>query len=182
MPALRLNHVEFAFRPGEDHLVMALVEAIGCGWYEVDAAPYGKYLVIRLDESDHGDNDMFASEAEAEQLALERALGQALEVNSGLSEAVTGFRALQTERPYRATHIGLRLPSVGALDEAVVRLQSLAAGVMAGRLSLGSPMSRSAEEARATSSPMKQLWIATDVISTGLLTFGQQIELQAYAS
>jgi len=67
-----------------------------------------------------------------------------------------------------------------ALDEAIAKLEALAGGALHGRLRLGAPMSRGADEARATDSPMKQLWIATDVISTGLLTFGQQIELQAY--
>jgi hypothetical protein len=27
---------------------------------------------------------------------------------------------------------------------------------------------------------MKQIWIWTDIVSTGLLTIGQQFELQAY--
>jgi hypothetical protein len=177
---LRLNHVEFAHRPGEERLVTALVEALGCEWYEVEAAPYGKYIVIRLDGSDHGENDMFASQAEPEQLALEGSLAERLGADGQLAQAVGGFRRLQGERPYRASHVGLRLPSVRALDAAIERLNTLAAGELAGRLSLGEPTTRDLAEARATSSPVKQLWIGTDVISTGLLTFGQQIELQAY--
>ena len=177
--ALRLNHAEFACRPGEGPLATALFEALGCGWYEVDATPYGRYIVVRLDETVHGENDLFVSEAEPEQLALEAALADTLQ-HVDLRAAAAGFRKLAAERPYRATHVGLRLPSVAALDAAVARLEALAAGLLRGRLRLGEPMSRGAEEARATSSPMKQLWIGTDVISTGLLTFGQQFELQAY--
>ena len=174
--ALRLNHVEFAHRPGEGHLVIAMIEALGCGWYEVDAPPYGSYLVIRLDGSVHGENDMFASQAEPEQLALEAALAVAVAGDPALAE----YRGLQQHKPYRAAHIGLRLPSVAALDEAVARLQALDAGSLAGRLHLGEVMTRSAAEAKAADAPVKQLWIGTDVISSGLLTFGQQIELQAY--
>ncbi len=177
---LRLNHVEFAHRPGEAHLVVALIEALGCGWYEVDAPPYGSYIVIRLDQSDHGANDMFASVAEPEQLRLEESLAERLRADSELARAVAGLRQLQAERPYRASHVGLRLASVAALDHAIERLTALADGPLAGRLALGKPTMREPEEARATSSPLKQLWIGTDVISTGLLTFGQQIELQAY--
>jgi hypothetical protein len=173
---LRLNHVEFAHRPGERHLVIALIEALGCGWYEVDAPPYGDYLVIRLDGSAHGQNDMFASQAEPEQVALEAAL----EISVADDPALQDFRALQRGRPYRAAHIGLRLSSVAALDAAVGRLRTLAEGALAGRLHLGEVMTCNVAEAKATDAPLKQLWIGTDVISTGLLTFGQQIELQAY--
>jgi hypothetical protein len=74
----------------------------------------------------------------------------------------------------------MRLPSVGALESVVERLGALADGELKGRLELGYTMTRSQEESRATSSPMSQIWVWTDVISTGLLATGQQIELQAY--
>jgi len=51
---------------------------------------------------------------------------------------------------------------------------------MAGRLELGFGMERTLEEARASDTPIKQIWVWTDIISTGLLTLGQQFELQAY--
>jgi hypothetical protein len=177
----RLNHVEFAHRPGEGGLVVALFDALGCSSYVVDTPPYGKYVVVRLDGSPHGENDIFASEAEPEQLALEHLLRAQLEDGStALAAAAARFRALQTERPFRATHVGIRLPSVRALDAAIDRLRVLAAGELRGRLDLGAPLSRSAEEARSMSAPLKQIWIWTDVISTGLLAVGQQFELQAY--
>ncbi len=176
MSALRLNHVEFAHRPGEGALAVQLFEALGCRCSVIDTPPYGKYIVVSLDGSPHGENDMFASQAEPEQLAFEQALAAA----ASTSDAAGMFRGLQQQRPFRASHIGIRLPGVSALDAALARLGELAAGNLAGRLELGLGMDRSLEEARATSSPVKQRWIWTDVISTGLLTIGQQIELQAY--
>jgi hypothetical protein len=176
----RLNHVEFAHRPGEGPLAIALFEALGCSCEAIDTPPYGKYIVVSLDGSPHGQNDMFASEAEPEQLALEDALARAIAEDVRMGDAAAGFRAFQRDRAFRATHFGLRIPSVAALDTIISRLQALAQGDLAGRLELGLTMERSAEESRATDAPMKQIWVWTDVISTGLLTVGQQMELQAY--
>ena len=172
----RLNHVEFAHRPGEAGLAVALFEALGCSCELIDSPPYGQYIVVSLDGSPHGENDMFASQAEPEQLAFEAAISAA----AGSDEAARQFRQLQQERPFRASHIGLRIPSVAALDTVIARLDALRTGELSRRLELGYRMDRTLEEARATSTPIKQIWIWTDVISTGLLALGQQIELQAY--
>lgn len=177
MTGRRLNHVEFAHRPGEGALAVALFEALGCSCTVIDTPPYGAYVVVSLDGSPHGQNDMFASEAEPEQLALEAALAGAKAADGAAFER---FRVLQLERPYRVNHIGLRIPSVPALDETLARLEALKAGALAGRLELGFGMERTLEEARASDTPVKQRWVWTDVISTGLLALGQQIELQAY--
>jgi hypothetical protein len=177
----RLNHAEFAHRPGESGLVIDFFEALGCSCHQIDSPPFGSYVVVRLDDSPYGENDIFVSEAEPEQLALEDAVrGQFDGGNSILALAQGNFRRLQRERPYRVCHIGIRVPSVAALDAVIERLERLAARKLAGRLDLGHTISRSAEEAKKTSSPQKQIWIWTDVISTGLLAVGQQIELQAY--
>ena len=49
---------------------------------------------------------------------------------------LAAFRKLQLERPYRVNHIGLRIPTVAALDETLGRLETLKAGELAGRLDL----------------------------------------------
>jgi hypothetical protein len=180
MTGRRLNHVEFAHRPGESQMAIALFEALGCSCEVINMPPYGAYIVVSLDGSPHGENDMFASEAEPEQLALEDALSSAIASDTSLSRAAAGFRDLQRGKAFRATHVGLRLPSVATLDEVIADLGGLADGDLAGRLELGYTMERSHEEARSTDTPMKQIWIWTDVISTGLLAAGQQFELQAY--
>lgn len=177
----RLNHVEFAHRPGEDGLVTDLFEALGCTCRVIDDATYGKYVVVDLDGSRHGLNDMFVSQVEPEQLALEDALRDRLSTGDAELAALSNrFRTFERERPHRATHVGLRLPSVRALDEVIGRLRGLGAGKLAGRLEVGEPITRTAEDSEATMAPMKQVWFWTDVISTGLLAVGQQFELQAY--
>jgi hypothetical protein len=181
MTGRRLNHVEFAHRPGETQLAVALFEALGCSCRVIDTPPYGQYVVVSLDGSPHGENDMFASEAEPEQLALETALGRAIGTgDSQLAQAAEGFRVLQRDRAFRATHVGMRMPSVPDLERVIDKLGALAERELAGRLELGLVMQRTVEESRATDSPIKQIWVWTDVVSTGLLAFGQQFELQAY--
>lgn len=178
--ARRLNHVEFVHRPGESELVIDLFEALGCPCHPIDSPPFGKYIVVQMDDSPHGENDIFVTEAEPEQLALEDALRGQIDTNSNLATASAQFRLLQKERPYRATHIGIRVPSVAALDAMIERLGSLSAQRLTGRLDLGLTLSRSVDEANRMSAPLKQIWVWTNVISTGLLSVGQQIELQAY--
>src|SRR5438477_12182108 len=103
--AMRLNHVEFVHRPGESELAITLFEAIGCLCYTIDVPPFGKYVVVQLDETP-GENDMFASQVEPEQLALEDALGAQLRAGGALAAARERFHKLQSERPFRATHVG----------------------------------------------------------------------------
>lgn len=177
----RLNHVEFAHRPGEGGFATRLFEALGCSCTTIDTPPYGAYIVISLDGSPHGLNDMFASQAEPEQLAFEDALQGLIAADaSGLGGAAARYRSLQRDKAFRASHVGMRMPGVGALDAVIARLGALAQGDMAGRLELGFTMERSLEEARASDTPVKQIWVWTDVVSTGLLAVGQQFELQAY--
>lgn len=180
MTGRRLNHVEFAHRPGESRMAVTLFEALGCSCEVIDTPPYGAYVVVSLDGSPHGENDMFASEAEPEQLALETALAEAMLTDESLARTADGFRGLQRDKAFRATHVGLRIPSVVALDKVIADLGSLAEDQFAGRIELGFTMERSRDEARATDTPMKQIWVWTDIVSTGLLTVGQQFELQAY--
>jgi ketosteroid isomerase-like protein len=179
----RLNHVEFVHRPGESALVIALFESLTCQCYQVDAPPFGRYIVVHM-ESTPGKNDFFASEAEEEQLALDDALQRALDATgSDLATAYTNYRLMLEQRPYRATHVGVRFPSIAIFDEVLQRLESLRAGELAGRLVIGDIIARTVEEAPPGSGmPVKQLWIWTNVISTGLLPMGQQIELQTYAA
>jgi hypothetical protein len=180
--ARRLNHVEMAHRPGESGLVVELFEALGCRCHEVDTEPYGLYVVVELDGSPHGENDIFVSQAEPEQLAFEDALHAQMQAQgSALAEAGEGFLRMQRERPFRATHVGLRSPNVATLDETIARLTALRDGKLGRRLHLGEIITRTPEESLATSAPVKQLWVWTDVMSTGLMTVGQQIELQAYS-
>ena len=85
--ARRLNHVEFVHRPGESELVIDLFEALGCPCHPIDSPPFGKYIVVQMDDSPHGENDIFVTEAEPEQLALEDALRGQIDTNSNLATA-----------------------------------------------------------------------------------------------
>jgi hypothetical protein len=175
----RLNHVEFLHRPGEASSVVELFEALNCECEQIDSPPFGKYIIVHMNP-EFGQNDFFASEAEPEQLALEDALQSQLAADgSDLAGPYAAYRLLLQQRPYRACHIGIRLPSVAVYDEVIERLESLSAGKLAGRLALGFGMRRGAEESQP-GLPLKQVWVWTDLMSTGLLATGQQIEIQTY--
>ncbi len=179
--AVQLNHVEFLHRPGEADLAVALFQTLTCPCEQIDAPPYGKYIVVRMG-SVHGENDFFASEMEEEQVALDDALQNELHASgSRLSAAYARYRALLKERPYRATHVGIRLPSVSVYDEVIERLQSLSAGRFAGRVVVGDLITHTAQEAQ-NGLPLKQVWVWTDLISSGQLSLGQQIEIQTYSA
>jgi hypothetical protein len=177
----RLNHVEFLHRPGESSQVVELFESINCQCEQIDSPPYGKYIVVHMD-SEFGRNDFFASEAEEEQLALEGAMQRQIDApGSDLAAGYAEYRRMLEQRPYRGSHIGIRLPSVAVYDEVVQRLEGLSAGKFAGRLTVGDSISRLAEEPQP-GLPRKQVWVWTDLISTGLLSIGQQIEVQTYGA
>ncbi len=179
----RLNHVEFVHRPGEGPLAIELFESLTCECSQIDAPPWGKYIVIQM-ESTPGYNDFFASEAEGEQVALDDALRRQLEAEgTDLGDAFTNYRLMLEERPHRATHVGIRFPSIAVFDAVLERLESLSMGALEGRLVIGEVIARSAEEAPAGSGmPVKQVWVWTNVISAALPSMGQQIELQTYAA
>jgi hypothetical protein len=175
----RLNHVEFLHRPGEGALVVELFESINCQCEQIDSPPYGKYIVVHMD-AEFGRNDFFASEAEEEQLALEAAVQRQIDApGSDLAGGYAHYRRMLQQRPYRGSHIGIRLPTVAVYDEVVQRLEGLSAGTFAGRLTVGDTIQRLDEEPQP-GLPRKQVWVWTDLISTGLLSTGQQIEIQTY--
>ena len=72
------------------------------------------------------------------------------------------------------------MTTVADLADLIESMRWIAERELAGRLELGLVMERTVEESRATNSPIKQIWVWTDIVSTGLLAFGQQFELQAY--
>jgi hypothetical protein len=181
-PNVLLNHVEFIHRPGEAELVIELFESLGCHCFQVDAPPWGKYIVVHM-QSEPGYNDFFASEAEDAQIELNDAFQRHIDGNgSDLAAAYKNFRTMLEQRPYRATHVGVRFPTIADFDAVIDRLESMIAGKFADRIVMGEIFARTVEEAPAGGGlPIKQVWVWTNLISTGLLAMGEQIELQTYA-
>jgi hypothetical protein len=173
--ARALNHVELVYAPGERALARAVFELLGCGIHDSG----GPFLSakIQADSDDLVNNAMYASEVTDEQWALEQALQTAVH-DGALRDPSAGYVAHFQAHPQRSCHFGIRYPTAEALDEALDRIEHVEDIVpdLKGRVSV-SGVFRPGDPGSYTDT-MTQAFIHTDVMASGLLTFGQHIELQ----
>ena len=171
----QLNHVELVYRPGERGLAARVLELLGCA--VVDRG--GTFLTAFVDPmvNDFMNNCFYASEATSEQLGLEAALGRALRGGRLGVEARCYLDRLQRE-PQRSFHFGVRYPELDDLEAGVARIAAAGANdpELAGRISV-SDVFRPGDSGSYTDS-MVQAFVHTDVVASGLLAFGQHVELQ----
>jgi hypothetical protein len=173
--ARQLNHIEFVYRPGERRLAARVFELLGCAVADRD----GTFLTAFVEPTvnDFMNNCFYASEVTSEQLALEDALKEQIRGGTIQTEARGYLDRLQRE-PQRSFHFGVRYPELEDLESAVERIA--AAGMndprLAGRICV-SGVFRPGDVGSYTDA-MVQAFVRTDVIASGLLAFGQHVELQ----
>ena len=173
-----LNHVELVYRPGERTLVRKVFETLGCGVVETG----GPYLVIQID-ADAGDfmnNVLYASEVTAEQWEFETRLQKELVQNEELAASYRAYEARRAAAPQQTTHFGLRMGSLEALEATLARIDSSDDPELEGRLELAGVFRPG--DPGALSDALVQAFVRTDVCASGLISLGQQIELQAQLS
>jgi len=175
IPTRALNHVELVYAPGERPLARALFELLGC---EVRDSG-GPFLSAKIapGQDDIVNNVMYASEVTAEQWVLEQALRAAID-DGPLSVPATDYFDSLRGHPQRSCHFGIRYPSSEALDETLDRIEHVAAHApeLVGRVAV-SGVFRPGDPGSYTDT-MTQSFVRTDVVASGLLAFGQHIELQ----
>ena len=95
-----------------------------------------------------------------------------------LRDASAEYLAHLQSHPQRSCHFGIRYPSVEALDAALERIEHVSETNpdLEGRVSV-SGVFRPGDPGSYTDT-MVQAFVRTDVIASGLLTFGQHVELQ----
>lgn len=170
-----LNHLEMVYRPGERHLVTKLFTALGCTVIDTGGTHLG--ISVNPTEEFPRNNALYASEVTPEQWALEQLLQKALEGGSALSAAYAGYEEKFRRHPQMTSHFGIRFPSFDAVEQVVSHLQDNLDAELRGRVQLkaifrpGGPGSYS--------DSVMQAFIKTDIAASGLITFGQHIELQA---
>jgi hypothetical protein len=183
-PTVRLlNHTEVVYAPGDRALARDLFRAVGCrvldpqeesGPDDLGAAA-GPYLIVFVepDSVDLIDNVLYASEVPPAQWAFEQAIAERVVDDDGLRSALDGYNASFQSYPQGMTHFGIAM-NAGQLDAA---LDAIAASPQfEGRLHVTGvfrPGDPGSVDPRVI-----QAFLRTDIISTGLLTGGQQIELQ----
>lgn len=174
-----LHHVAAMYAPGERTLAKALFEVLGCEVVE-SGSPF---LLARVGPAGRGltESWVFASEVTPEQWLLERALRSEREGGALSGPAGDYVQRLRTD-PQHACHFAFRYPGETEFDAVLERLERVADNVpvLAGRVSVSGvfrPGDRGAQSITQT-----QAFVYTDVIASGVLAFGQHIELQWEAS
>jgi hypothetical protein len=184
-PAARLlNHAELVYAPGERGLARALLEALGCRVLDPQVDPIppnlgpaaGPYLIAYLDPADDDliDNVLYASEVRPEQWRFEQALRGALERDEELATSHRALRASYAALPQAMTHLGIAFPAASDIE---VALERIGAHPQLTQRVECSKIFRPGEPG-AVDDRVVQSFLYTDVLASGLLAAGQQIELQ----
>jgi hypothetical protein len=178
-----LNHTEMFYAPGDRAAARALFRAIGCRVLDpqeedgpADLGPAaGPYLIVFVDPDspDLIDNVMYCSEVEPAQWQLEQALRERIASDATLQARYEAFEDCFARYPQGMTHFGVAMTEEG-LARAFERLER--APELAGRIRLSGPFRPG--EPGSVDARVIQGFVRTDVVSTGLLLGGQQIELQ----
>lgn len=178
-----LNHSELFYAPGDRALARDLFRAIGCRVLDPqeEAGPSdlgpaaGPYLIVFVDpeSSDLIDNVLYASEVEPAQWRFEQALRERIERDASLGASFEEYRASFARQPQAMTHLGLSMGEM-ELEAAIGRIRSNAA--LAARVAVRGPFRPG--EPGSVDPRVVQGFLHTDIVSTGFLLAGQQIELQ----
>ena len=182
--ACMLNHVELVYAPGERPLARCLLEGLGFRVQDPQTEPISeqlapaasRYMVVYLDSDDDDvfDNVLYVSEASEDQWRFECALRDRLANDEELAAAHRKLREAFARRPQAMTHFGVAYPSLEEVEAAMTRIANTPQ--LEGRVTLSNLYKPG--EAGAVDAPLAQSFVHTDVLTTGLLCAGQQIELQ----
>jgi hypothetical protein len=182
--ARMLNHLELVYAPGERSLARTLLEGLGLRVVDPRTDPVPEnlgpaadpYLIVYVDpeSTDVFDNVIYASEVREEQWRFESAVRQEIARDARLAGLHRGWLDAYEALPQAMTHIGIAYPSPIEVETAVSRLRRTPE--LEGRVTLSDvyvPGGPGSLDDRVV-----QGFVYTDVVSTGLLLSGQQIELQ----
>jgi hypothetical protein len=116
---------------------------------------------------------MYASEVEPAQWRLEQALREQIEKDADLRERYAAYDACFSRYPQGMTHLGVSM-SEAQLAAALAQIRSMPA--LAARVAVQGPFRPG--EPGSVDPRVVQGFLRTDIVSTGFLLAGQQIELQ----
>lgn len=177
----RLNHVEFVHPPGARELVFALFDLIGL---KTEVMPGGEVILGVIDPATfkrvNNDNVLAGREVRPEQWALDQALAEALR-REPLASAYRGQRELLLRKPQWGMHFGINFSSLAKWESAVARVKDVEehAPALVGRVRLTGIFR---PDDPVPVSIVHQAFVWTDVIASGSLAFGQQIEFSTVVS
>jgi hypothetical protein len=195
-----LGHIAIHYRPGDFDRARLLFESLGAQLE--DNGPKGFCsIVFDRDGWNYVDNVMYLSQAEPVKLGLEAAITESLHLGEADEDPrATAFREMRSSSPESLDHIGIRYASFEELERAVLTLEAATApgGALAGRAVVTKYRARAGQdphidEVMATSAIFGdradgtafadygvQVFVKTDLCTTGLFALGQTIELDYF--
>lgn len=182
--AKMLSHLELIYAPGERLLARTLLQELGFRVLDPQTDPIpanlgpaaAPFLIVYVDprSEDVFDNVLYVSEVSAPQRRFEDALRARLARDGELAKLHGELRAAYAEKPQTMTHLGVGYATAEEVERACERV-SRAPG-LEGRVSV-SPVYRPGGPG-SVDDRVVQAFVYTDVVASGLLCAGQQIELQ----
>lgn len=177
LPAVvgELNHVELVYAPGERGLAHRFFELLGATVIETG----NKFLIVKMAGDGNGlDNVLYASEVTEHQWALELQLRAALSAAGTLSEAAGSYRQRMQLEPQTSSHFGFRIDDKDVYEQRLRAIDEAGKDdpFLAGRVEL-SGVFRPGDPGSLTDI-MIQAFVHTDIVASGILAFGQFVEIQ----
>jgi hypothetical protein len=173
----RITHSECIYAPGDGDLVKALFVALGFAVKNAEGHPY---IIAHVDPDvlDVMSNVIYASELTPTQRAFEKTLQETLASSKEFRQATENWEKDFRDDPQRSVHFGFQYESRESFQATVDRLRE-ASGPgkpLEGRL-LVTGVYFPGDDLSITET-MAQAFVWTDVMASGILTFGQHLELQ----
>jgi hypothetical protein len=161
------------YAPGERLVAQTLFEILGCEVRD----PGGPVLRARIGPAGVTEGWVFVSEVTPEQWRLEQTL-QSERKGAVLSGPAEDYVQRMRTVPQDASHFAIRYPDQAEFEATLDRIDHIEdhAPTLAGRVSI-SGVFRPGDPA-AKSHTQVQAFVYTDVVASGVLAFGQHIELQ----
>ncbi len=192
------GHLALHYMPGDEAPARHLLQLLGCTLVDNGPDPGNDgFCTVHINAADtnHADNIFFLSEVAPEQLAIEQAIAEALQLDAN-SKLLDTYRAKTTKAPESISHIGLRFADFAELESVLDAVGRAAApgGLLAGRAELVKYAARpgldAAVDARMAASPAfagderpafanhwVQCFVTTDLLGFGILALGHTFEL-----
>jgi hypothetical protein len=196
-----LGHLALHYRPGDYERARILFECFGAHLEENGPEGFCS-IVFDRDRWNYVDNVMYLGQATRVKLELEAAIAESLHLGEADEDPrATAFRDTRSSSPESLDHVGIRYSSFAELEQAVLALTDATApgGPLEGRAVVTKYRARPGQdpridEAMATSPIFRdrdedgisfadysvQIFVKTDVCTTGVFALGQTIELDYF--
>jgi hypothetical protein len=199
--AATLGHLALHYRPGDGDQARLLFECFGADLQ--DNGPEGFWsIVFDHEQWNYVDNVMYLSQAGPVKLGLEAAITERLRIGEADEDPrATAFRDLRGSSPESLDHVGIRYATFAGLERAVLALTAATApgGALADRAVVTKYRARAGQDAHIDdvmeTSPIfcdrdddgtaftdygVQVFVKTDLCTTGLFALGQTFELDYF--